>query len=157
MPTYHRVDPPFRNRDQELAQAFREAVAQAHEHGTHVEWLGKPLHPRVEDDDYNCSNPWCQRMWAMVREAEDRARASTEATERPDPKISDALWRAAESGDLEAFAQVVAWTDARPSWGGPDGGPDATMQVQSLSALARRALTGATSPSPATADRGPER
>ncbi len=74
MPFVGRVSPPFTNRDQELAQAFREAVAQAHYQATN-----HPVypHPLVEDDDYNCPNEWCQRMWAMVREAEDRARLTT--------------------------------------------------------------------------------
>ena len=79
MPFVQRVWPPFTNRDQELAQAFREAVAQAHYQAT-----DHPVfpHPLVEDDDYNCPNEWCQRMWAMVREAEDRARLSRPSDER---------------------------------------------------------------------------
>lgn len=74
MPFVGRVWPPFTNRGQELAQAFREAVTAAHEEGV----LNRHKnHRAVEDADYNCPNEWCQRMWAMVREAEDRAREAT--------------------------------------------------------------------------------
>lgn len=85
MPTIGSVD-AGRTRQQELAQAFREAVALAHENGTRVPvWRGlenKPLHPNVEDADYQCPNQWCVRFWAMVREAEDAADAAAPSSKK---------------------------------------------------------------------------
>lgn len=78
LPDHAAVSPPFKSRERELAQAFREAVSLAHEkaaeHDTNQPhpFFRRP-HRYVEDADYNCDNPWCQRFWAMVREAEDIA------------------------------------------------------------------------------------
>lgn len=74
MPTFVSIWPGFTSRAQELAQAFREAVALVHEHGVEHPHPFAKRHLSVEDDDYNCDHPWCVRFWAMVREAEDAAR-----------------------------------------------------------------------------------
>lgn len=58
------------------AQGFREAVAAVHDASFRDPRPFLLPHLNVEDADYNCDHPWCQRFWPMVRlaEREDAAR-----------------------------------------------------------------------------------